>query len=196
MTEQSKRSPLPDHWIERIFARMQGLYGSLWLDRWRSGELEERAGQRFDRGLLLAKATWADELGGFVQAPERIARALEACRHRPLPPTLPEFLELCRQSGADAPKRLPAPDVSPEVVSAMQARAAEAVSHSKDDPLAWAMSVPKVRDVWAKTITDLAEAGDERFLAILGTHVDGRVIKSERAMGIVRQWRGIGGEHR
>jgi len=71
---------------------MQGLYGSLWLDRWRSGEAVERNGSKFDRGLLIAKATWAEELAGFADQPERIQKALESCRHRELPPTLSQGL--------------------------------------------------------------------------------------------------------
>ena len=109
MTTTPSKEPLPDSWVERIFQRMQGLYGSLWVDRWRSGEKVERGGQLFDSGLLNAKATWAMELGGFSDQPERIARALESCRHRNMPPTLPEFIDLCRQQVAEQAKALPPP---------------------------------------------------------------------------------------
>lgn len=109
MTAAPSKAPLPDSWVERIFDRMQGLYGSLWVDRWRSGETVERGGRQFDRGLLNAKATWAQELGGFADQSDRIAKALEACRHRSLPPTLPEFLDLCRQTVAEQAKALPPP---------------------------------------------------------------------------------------
>ena len=109
MTATPSRAPLPDSWVERIFDRMQGLYGSLWVDRWRSGETVERNGRQFDRGLLNAKATWAQEMGGFADQPERIARALESCRHRNMPPTLPEFLSLCRDQVAEQTVSLPPP---------------------------------------------------------------------------------------
>jgi len=100
---------LPDSWVDRIFDRMQGMYGSLWVDRWRSGETVERAGRSFDRGLLNAKATWAQGLGGFSGQPERIHRALESCRSKSLPPTLPEFIELCRHQVAEQHVTLPPP---------------------------------------------------------------------------------------
>jgi len=109
MTTTPSKQPLPDSWVERIFQRMQGLYGSLWVDRWRSGETVERNGRQFDRGLLNAKATWAQEMGGFADQPERIARALESCRHRNMPPTLPEFLSLCRDQVAEQTVSLPPP---------------------------------------------------------------------------------------
>lgn len=111
-TPLSTRRLLPASWADRIFDRLQGFYGSLWVDRWRTGEADKDGR---DIGLLNAKATWASELGGFAEQPERIQRAIEACRHRPLPPTLPEFLDLCRQAQPDAVHALPAPKVAPEV---------------------------------------------------------------------------------
>lgn len=108
-TAERSKPALPDSWVERIFDRMQGMYGSLWVDRWRTGETVERAGRVFDRGLLNAKATWAQELGGFAEQPERIQRALESCRSKSLPPTLPEFVELCRQQVAEQLVALPPP---------------------------------------------------------------------------------------
>lgn len=141
MNAPSKRPPLPDSWVERIFDRMQGMYGSLWLDRWRSGEMIEQGGQRFDRGLLVAKATWADELAGFADQPERLAKALEACRHRNLPPTLPEFLELCRQQHADLPRQLLAPRASADEVAPHLAEIARRVATPKDGDKAWAEEI-------------------------------------------------------
>lgn len=141
MNAPLKRQPLPDSWVERIFDRMQGLYGSLWLDRWRSGEVLEQGGQRFDRGLLLAKATWADELSGFADQPARIAQALDACRSLKFPPTVPEFLALCRETYPDRVTALPAPDVPPAVIAARQAEAeemAKQVAAPRVDHKAWA----------------------------------------------------------
>lgn len=146
MNAPLKRQPLPDSWVERIFDRMQGLYGSLWLDRWRSGEMVEQGGMRFDRGLLLAKATWAEELAGFADQAERIGRALEACRHRNLPPTLPEFLDFCRQAHIDAPKALPAPEIPVDVRRARAAEleaASKKIANKKDDGRQWARDILK-----------------------------------------------------
>lgn len=187
MNAPSMRPPLPDSWVERIFDRMQGLYGSLWLDRWRSGEMIERSGVRFDRGLLLAKATWGQDLAGFADQPGRIAKALEACRHRNMPPTLPEFLDLCRQQYADAPAQLPAPEVPHDIAQARAAamrKAAEKIAGRSVDGLAWARTPPAGGargSHWEKSIIELVEAGDHRFAAILADHVERGVIVSARA---------------
>lgn len=188
MNAPSKRPPLRDSWVERIFDRMQGLYGSLWLDRWRSGEVIEHDGQRFDRGLLLAKATWGQELAGFSDHPERITRALEACRHRNLPPTLPEFLDLCRQQHPDAPVALPAPKVPQEVAQARAQelrQAADRIASRAFDGLAWAKTPPDRGargSLWERRIIELAESGDPRFVRILHGHVKTGVIRSDRAL--------------
>jgi len=188
MNAPLKRPPLPDSWVERIFDRMQGLYGSLWLDRWRSGETIEQNGLRFDRGLLLAKATWGEELAGFADQPERISRALEGCRHRTLPPTLPEFLDLARQAHVDGPKALPAPAVPPEVAKARASemeRAARKIAAKLPDPIAWANGEPpRIRGPWEAAIIELAEAGDPRFVAILREHIAKGAIRSERARAV------------
>lgn len=190
MNAPSKRPPLPDSWVERIFDRMQGMYGSLWLDRWRSGEMIEQGGQRFDRGLLVAKATWADELAGFADQPERLAKALEACRHRNLPPTLPEFLELCRQQHADLPRQLPQPQVPRDVAQARAEeirKAADRIAARPFDGLAWAKTPPAVvkGSVWERRVIDLAAEGDPRFIRLLGDHIDAGVIRAQRALDVL-----------
>lgn len=154
MNAPLKRPPLPESWVERIFDRMQGLYGSLWVDRWRSGEtIKAPDGTTADRGMILAKATWAQELGGFAGEAERIAKALDDCRGRNLPPTLPEFIGLCRQQYVEGPKELPAPALSAED---RQARAAAA------EKMAAQVAAGKVDGAghWSKVLdTQLAQPG-------------------------------------
>ena len=73
------------------------MYGSLWLDRWAGIPLDE------------VKATWARDLARV--SPGQMARALDHLKaHNPMPPTLPEFLSLCRQFRVQDPVlALPAP---------------------------------------------------------------------------------------
>lgn len=188
MNERSTQRVLPDSWVERIFDRMQGLYGSLWVDRWRSGEMVERGGMQFDRGVMLAKATWAQELGGFAEKPERIAKALECCRNRNLPPTLPEFLQLCRDQYEDIPA-LPAPTMSREEVAPRVAELAAKVAAPKTDMIAWAKTPPKseFRDRWANAICECVERGDSRFRKVLAEHIKAGVIDGPRAHAALNQ---------
>ena len=80
---------LPENWIDRIFMKMQGRYGSLFIDRWKGCDMAN------------VKTTWADELGGFKDRPEAIGYALQTLADNQFPPTLPEFLAACRR----APKK-------------------------------------------------------------------------------------------
>lgn len=77
-TEQRK------DWIERIFTRLSGIYGSEFKYKWAD----------VDNDSL--KAEWADALGGFHA--DDIAAALQSCRAQPKAPNLPEFASMCRQN--------------------------------------------------------------------------------------------------
>ena len=63
---------------------------------------------------------WAEKLAGFRERPDAIRRVLDTLP--PHPPTLPEFVALCRQScPKQEVKALPAPEVPPSVIAARQA---------------------------------------------------------------------------
>jgi len=103
---------------------MQGLYGSLWVDRWRTGELVDTPRGQVDRGVMQAKATWAQELAGFADQPERLMKAIDACGSRPMPPTLPEFRDYARQAHVQVQSALPSPTPDAERRAANVERAA------------------------------------------------------------------------
>lgn len=73
---------LPNGWIERLFGRMVGYYGARFADAWRGCDVEE------------VKRVWSEELAQY--SGEEIRRGIDRLRDRPFPPTLPEFLALCR----------------------------------------------------------------------------------------------------
>lgn len=83
-TKSNDAKPMPIHWVEALFKRMLARYGSLWQDRY--GRL----------GLDMADIMheWSIELAGF--SGQEIARGLDGCRTLKFPPTLPEFMLLCR----------------------------------------------------------------------------------------------------
>lgn len=93
--EKSLMSPptrrLPDSWVQKIFSTMQGHYGSRFMNMWSTGMVLPN-GQ--DAGLVNAMNHWAEKLGAYVDRPEVIKRVLA---HLPSePPSLPQFVELCR----------------------------------------------------------------------------------------------------
>lgn len=73
---------LPDSWVERIFRRLENFYGAKWVDSL-GGIDRERV-----------KQAWCEELAGF--SPDEISLGLASVRSRVWPPSLPEFLLLCR----------------------------------------------------------------------------------------------------
>jgi len=74
--------PLPPKWAAALIERMQALYGAQFSRQWESIK-PERLPQ-----------IWAEELAGF--SGQEIAAGLAACKTRQWPPTLPEFMALCR----------------------------------------------------------------------------------------------------
>ena len=81
-TSQPKSSALPESWIERLFARFEAIYGARFADAWKSCDLHN------------VKSVWAECLGGYSR--EELAAGVARCLTRDWPPTLPEFLRLCR----------------------------------------------------------------------------------------------------
>lgn len=81
-TSPAKLSALPDHWVERLFQRMEDRYGSMWADRYGAFPRER------------VKRSWAEDLADISR--DELTRGVSACRDRKFPPTLPEFRELCR----------------------------------------------------------------------------------------------------
>lgn len=71
-------------WIDRLFARLGAMYGKKFLDMWGGQDL---AG---------VKSVWMEDLAEFN--PSEIAAGVHACKSREWPPTLPEFIRLCRPS--------------------------------------------------------------------------------------------------
>ena len=169
--------------MRKIFAELQGNYGSRFLDMWRSGQTLDDGR---DAGIENAKGQWADKLAGFATCPERIGKALKNLPQHP--PTLPEFVALCRQQYGEQHKALPAPMMSDEQYHDRMAeleRAARRIAEPHQDMLGWARTPPVIGsgDSWERLIVDLVIAGDGRFRPILAEHMQAGVIKSERARG-------------
>src|SRR5262245_56483180 len=104
---------LPSPWVDRLFQRFATHYGKPWLDMWA------------DIPLADVKDAWATELAGVTS--EQIGAALKHLGK--FPPTLPEFVALCKPPAARPEHRLLLP--SPQVEQAKLSPALEREIHKR-----------------------------------------------------------------
>ena len=97
-TQLTERAPMPAKWVGRIFAELQGNYGSKFLSMWATGETLPNGS---DAGLSIAMQVWGQKLAGFSDKPEAIKAQQLLDDGAPLP--LPEL-----EPGARGPRQLPA----------------------------------------------------------------------------------------
>lgn len=90
-------TPLPEEAVNNIFKVMHGFYGNLFLSKFASGEV----GEQGDKGIVSARQIWGHGLRKF--GPGTVKAALAQCieAHPEFPPSLPQFVALCR---ANAPR--------------------------------------------------------------------------------------------
>jgi hypothetical protein len=105
---------LPRKKVDEIFRYFEAAYGSLFIDRWKNGDIEE------------VKALWATELAPFADGPHCFSSALRAMISDGLkfPPSLPEFVQLCRRcykpesrAALQAPGEVTSKDRAPELAA-------------------------------------------------------------------------------
>ncbi len=80
---------------------MAAHYGARFADAWHGVDAAEM------------KAAWAQKLGGLT--PQQIKRGLDGLEQSKFPPTLPEFIALCRRAVPEAHvQKLPPPKLTAE----------------------------------------------------------------------------------
>lgn len=86
--------PMPDA-ADAVFRAMHGFYGQLWLSKFATGQAGPDGA---DAGVVSAKRIWAHGLRDFDATTVRMA--LRQCleRHPEFPPSLPQFVALCRSN--------------------------------------------------------------------------------------------------
>jgi hypothetical protein len=125
-TESSTSPRLPERWVAKIFQELQGNYGSRFLNQWKTGQVLPDGS---DLGHVNAMATWGKKLAGFASQPERIRRVLDDLPADP--PSLPQFVELCRMARPDDKPALPHRPTPEEQERARKAAQAAAESVKK-----------------------------------------------------------------
>lgn len=147
----------------QVFARLRATWGTRFLSLWRGADMDE------------VIATWSEALAGIDR--ERIQRALVDCQNAENPPTLPEFLRLCRAQPAGS-DRTPQLEYLGTPTTREQARRNLARVHrmlgtigenTRRDPMFWAR-----RPLTALAVQRLARGAvtDHRLRTILLEHVD------------------------
>ncbi len=99
-----EKKPVPIESVNQVFKVLHGSYGSLFLAKFATGELDEH---RKDKGIKSTRQVWAHGLRGMDA--QTITTALERVleTHPEFPPTLPQFIALCKASKpSDKPEEL------------------------------------------------------------------------------------------
>src|SRR6516164_1064674 len=78
----STSTSVPISLVEKLFARFEALYGRKFIDMWEKTDLHA------------VKELWAEEMGKL--SCDELKRGYASLMQRQWPPTLPEFLNLCR----------------------------------------------------------------------------------------------------
>lgn len=73
---------IPDSWIDALFAKMSALYGNKFADMWRESNMQS------------VKSVWAQELSKLTR--EQMARGANSLINQEWPPSLPQFIKMCR----------------------------------------------------------------------------------------------------
>jgi hypothetical protein len=91
--------------VDVVFRAMHGFYGQLWLSKFATGQV---GADGADAGVLNAKLIWSHGIRQFSVG--TVKAALRQCieRHPEFPPSLPQFVSLCR---ANAPRAVFKPEL-------------------------------------------------------------------------------------
>lgn len=73
---------VPLHWVESLFVRMQACYGNRFIDMFVNADMDD------------VKAVWGQQM--FLLTDNELRRGVAALMSREWPPSLPEFVKLCK----------------------------------------------------------------------------------------------------
>lgn len=137
-------------WVESLFSRMEAMYGAKFLDMWRGTD------------AALVKQLWADEMGKL--STEDLKRGYAALMTRDWPPSLPEYVKMCK------------PSIDPlvayyEAVNGTQARELGQKGDWSHPAIFWASvkvsaydlkhaSYSQIKQRWEKALSDEMEKGE------------------------------------
>ena len=117
--------------VNSVFKVMHGFYGSLFLSKYATGEVD-KAGH--DAGIISARQIWAHGLRDFDLSTVKAALAKCLTDHPEFPPSLPQFVTMCRAAEPRKAYRAgpPAIGMSQQLVS-QYARQAREITRKHDE---------------------------------------------------------------
>lgn len=89
----AERQAAPTEDANNVFRVMHGFYGNLFLSKFATGEVKADGS---DGGVASARAIWAHGLRDFDLSTVKTALARVMDAHPEFPPTLPQFVALCK----------------------------------------------------------------------------------------------------
>lgn len=127
-------NPIPQAWIDALFAKMSALYGNKFSDMWR------------DSSMQAIKSVWSQELSKLSR--DEIAKGANALMSQEWPPTLPQFIKLCRT------------DIDPlqayyEALNGVIARESGEVGEWSHPAIFWAMVAVGAFDIKNQTYSNI-----------------------------------------
>lgn len=155
MTTQWPDGAIPIAWVESLFKRMAVTYGKHFADQWRG--LDTTA----------IKRHWGIELGKLKR--EELTHGVQQLAGRDWPPTLPEFVKMCRPPAA-APmlaSHAPVTPAGPCKAATPAARARELLSQFTRGGIKNADEVAGDGKEWARRIMARRAAGEVMYLAAI-----------------------------
>ncbi len=116
----TERQPAPTEDANNVFRVMHGFYGNLFLSKFATGDITADGG---DGGVASARTIWAHGLRGFGIEVVKTALARVMDAHPEFPPTLPQFVALCKACTPREAYRPALPPAAPNPEIAKQALA-------------------------------------------------------------------------
>jgi len=98
--------PMPADAVNNVFKVMHGFYGNLFLSKFSTGALDADGA---DGGITSAKQIWAHGLRDFDGGTVKSALSQCITEHPQYPPSLPQFVSLCRANKPREAYRAPQP---------------------------------------------------------------------------------------
>ena len=126
LTSSTSEKRLPSNWIQKIFATMQGHYGTRFLNMWKTGQILPDG---TDAGISNAMNHWDKKLAGWANSPETIRKVLDNLPHDP--PSLPVFCDLLRHAHVPNNQLAISREFTEEEIAANKARLKEMLSTLK-----------------------------------------------------------------